>query len=81
MNKQFILLVLLSLAIFQAHSREAFDEEFKEFRSKHGKTYSEHEARYRMQIYLKNKNKITAHNSDPSKTWQMGSTKFSDLSH
>lgn len=81
MTKQLILVILLSLAIFQAHSRQAVDQEFKDFRAKHGKTYSEHEARYRMQIYLKNQNKITDHNADTSKTWQMGTTKFSDLSH
>lgn len=34
-----------------------------------------------MQIYLKNKAKVEKHNADPTQTWEMGLTKFSDLSH
>ena len=32
-------------------------------------------------MYLKNKAKIDKHNTDSTQTWQMGVTKFSDLSH
>ena len=34
-----------------------------------------------MKIYLLNKNKIERHNADTTRSWQMGSTKFADLSH
>ena len=33
-----------------------------------------------MHIYLKNKAKIDKHNSDPTQTWKMAVTRFSDLS-
>lgn len=34
-----------------------------------------------MQIYLKNKAKMEKHNADSAQSWQMGATKFADLSH
>lgn len=81
MNKQLLLVLLLSFVLFQTHSQDALEDEFNDFRAKHGKTYAEHEARYRIHLYLKNKNKIDAHNADATQTWKMGTTKFADLSH
>jgi hypothetical protein len=81
MTKQLFIVILLSLAVFQAYTQAELSDEFKDFKAKHGKTYAEHEGRYRMQIYLKNKHKIAEHNADTTKTWQMGATRFTDLSH
>jgi hypothetical protein len=80
MNQSLILLLLLSFTLFQAHSKNTIDQEFNNFKATHGKIYNEHESRYRMQIYLKNKNKMEEHNANPIHSWQMDTTKFSDLS-
>lgn len=80
MSQPLILLLLLALTLFQTHAQNSLDQEFNNFKATHGKIYNEHESRYRMQIYLKNKNKIDDHNADPIHSWQMDTTKFSDLS-
>ena len=81
MTKQLILFVLLSLTVFQTQANSDLDQEFNDFKAKHGKVYNEHESRYRIQLYLKNKEKIQQHNADSTQTWGMGHTQFADLSH
>jgi hypothetical protein len=40
MQKELILIVLLSLAVFQVHSHNELDKEYNQYRKKCGKTYS-----------------------------------------
>lgn len=40
MQKQILLIVLISLAVFQVHSSDKLSQEYKDYQVKHGKSYS-----------------------------------------
>lgn len=81
-KKVIFLLATLALASIAYIQRQASnqDYEFDQFKSTFKKDYHRPgEEEYRRIIFLQNKAKINAHNSDPTQTYLQGVTKFTDM--
>lgn len=72
------LLTVGSVIISQANLNGEVSE-FESWKAKHNVVYNSFENTYREKIFLKNLAKITLHNSDKSKSYQMGLNQFSAL--
>jgi len=76
-------ILLLSFAIIESHGLSISDllkDEWEAFKSHHSKAYlNEIEERFRMKIYLENRQRIAKHNKNPENEFQLKMNKYGDL--
>ena len=84
--KLILILAFCSLAASASVSyKDVITQEWEEFKTQHGKTYSNpEEESFRMKVYLENRHKIARHNmraANGIKTYTLGMNEYGDLLH
>ena len=70
--------IIIALLIVSCLANLQAERTFFKYTQEHNKVYTEEEYSYRLKIFSETLDRIEAHNSDPSNTWFMGLTEFTD---
>ena len=70
--------ILACLALLHREQQRE-DSDFEQFRATFGRQYKAEEVSFRRHIFLKNKQMIDRHNSQPNKSYEMAINHFADL--